>query len=261
MRRVVRSNNEPAGEKRRSKLRIIASNPRFWLHLIILLFTLGDLVKDINFSAAVNHYDKNVLKNLQTFDGKTRYQQYHFFNIFYIYLTSVGLILSGQIVTYIYWSMVSRKPNFLMRYEEQGIWSRIGQIVIQCLPSTLPILLFAEDTSLKIALGEKEDAVMDPTQFLLHQELLSEQRLLEKVSLNLKIIEAVCETYGQLILQIVMLIRLKIIIKSDFFNFLGIQFESIILLSILLSVLSLFTTFWSYHSRSKLGFRSDFLSL
>ena len=191
----------------------------------------------------------------------TRYQQYHFFNIFYVFITSVGLILSGQVVTYIYWSMMSRKPNFLMRFNQQGIWPKIGQIVIQYLPSTLPILLFAEDTSLKITLGEREDSEMDATQFLLYQELLSEQRLLEKVSLDIKIIEAVCETYGQLILQIVMLIRLKIIIKSDFFNFLGITFESIILLSILLSVLSLFTTFWSYHSRSKQGFRLDFLSL
>ena len=258
--RVFQSGNEPTGERKRSKFRIVGSNPRFWLHLIILLLTMSDFVKDVNFSSAVNHYDKNVLQNLQTNDEESRYKQYHLFNVFYVYLTSVGLILSGQIVTYIYWFMLSQKPNFLMSYEQLGIGPKICQIVIQYLPSALPILLFVEDTSLKIAIGEKEDLEMDPSQFLIHQELLSEQILLEKVSLSIKIIEAVCETYGQLILQIVILIRLKFLIKSDFFKFLGIKFEIIILLSILMSVLSLFTTFWSYHSRSKKGFRSDFLS-
>ena len=248
-----------APEERRSKFKIAASNHFFWLHFLIVLFNLGDLVKDITFTAAVQHFDRNIVQDFQTPDGEivSRYQQYYDFNVYYVFLTSVGLILFSQAVTYIYWTMISRKPNFLMSCEHQGILSRAGQIVIQYLPSTLPILLFAQDTSVKIAIGEREDSDMDPTQFMDHLELLFEQRLVEKISLNIKIIEVVCETYGQLIVQSVVLIRLRTLIQTDYFNYFGIKFEFIIMLSMVISVLSLFTTFWSYHTRSKQRFRSD----
>ena len=64
-----------------------------------------------------------------------------------------------------------------------------------------------------------------------------------------------CETYGQLIVQSVVLLRLKTLIQTDYFNYFGISFEVIIMLSMVISVLSLFTTFWSYHTRSKQRFR------
>ena len=96
----------------------------------------------------------------------------------------------SQLVTYIYWTMISRKPNFLMSCEHQGRVSRVCQLLIQYLPSTLPILLFAQDTSVKITLGEQHDSrQMDPAYFLDHLELLYEERLVEKTSLNIKIIE------------------------------------------------------------------------
>ena len=252
-------NITPAPDRRRSKFKIAASNHFFWLHFVIVLFNLGDLVKDITFTAAVQHFDRNIVQDFQTADGEivSRYQQYYDFNVYYVFLTSVGLILFSQAVTYIYWTMISRKPNFLMSCEHQGILSRIGQIMIQYLPSTLPILLFAQDTSVKIAIGEREDSDMEPTQFMDHLELLYEQRLVEKISLNIKIIEVVCETYGQLIVQSVVLLRLKTLIQTDYFNYFGIKFEFIIMLSMVISVLSLFTTFWSYHTRSKQRFRLD----
>ena len=252
-------NISPAPDRRRSKFKIAASNHFFWLHFVIVLFNLGDLVKDITFTAAVQHFDRNIVQDFQTADGEivSRYQQYYDFNVYYVFLTSVGLILFSQAVTYIYWTMISRKPNFLMSCEHQGILSRIGQIMIQYLPSTLPILLFAQDTSVKIAIGEREDSDMEPTQFMDHLELLYEQRLVEKISLNIKIIEVVCETYGQLIVQSVVLLRLKTLIQTDYFNYFGIKFEFIIMLSMVISVLSLFTTFWSYHTRSKQRFRLD----
>ena len=250
-----------APEQRRSKFKIAASNHFFWLHFLIVLFNLGDLVKDITFTAAVQHFDRNIVQDFQTGDGSgeevSRYQQYYDFNVYYVFLTSVGLILFSQAVTYIYWTMISRKPNFLMSCEHQGLLSRIGQILIQYLPSTLPILLFAQDTSVKIAIGEREDSDMDPSQFMDHLELLFEQRLVEKISLNIKIIEVVCETYGQLIVQSVVLLRLKTLIQTDYFHYFGIKFEFIIMLSMVISVLSLFTTFWSYHTRSKQRFRFD----
>lgn len=77
-----------------------------------------------------------------------------------------------------------------MTCEHQGLLSRVGQLFIQYLPSTLPILLFAQDTSVKISLGEQNGAAeMDPTKFMDHLELLYEERLVEKTSLNIKIIE------------------------------------------------------------------------
>merc|ERR1719209_1610208 len=107
---------------------------------------------------------------------------------------------------------------------------------------------------------------MDPDKYRDHLVLLFEQRLVEKISLNIKIIEVVCEAYGQLIVQSVVLLRLKTLIQTDYFNYFGISFETIIIISMVLSVLSIFTTFWSYHTRSKQHFRrllstSTFLQL
>ena len=116
---------------------------------------------------------------------------------------------------------------------------------------------------------------MNPDKFLNHLELLYEERLVEKTSLNIKIIEVysliqdilmnqstsslipqvVCETYGQLIVQSVVLLRLKTLIITDYFKYFGISFEVIIMVSMVISILSLFTTFWSYHTRSKQRFR------
>ena len=112
---------------------------------------------------------------------------------------------------------------------------------------------------------------MNTKNFLNHLELLYEERLVEKTSLNIKIIEVnivdikfskkyfnhqvVCETYGQLIVQSVVLLRLKTLIQTDYFNYFGISFEVIIMMSMVISILSLFTTFWSYHTRSKQRFR------
>ena len=247
----------------------MASNVFFWTHFMIVCFNLGDMVKDITFTAAVQHFDTNIVQDYEPKVNNikvSRYQQYYDFNIQYVFLTSVGLILISQIVTYIYWTMISRKPKFLMGCEHQGILSRAMQILIQYIPSTLPILLFAQDTSVKIELGEQADSIMDPDQFRDHLVLLYEQRLVEKLSLNIKIIEVVCEAYGQLIVQSVVLLRLKTLIQTDYFNYFGISFEYIIMISMVLSVLSIFTTFWSYHTRSKQRFRrllstSTFLQL
>ena len=120
----------------------------------------------------------------------SRYEQLRGFNVHYVFITSVALIMFSQLVTYIYWTMISRKPNFLMSCEHQGGVSRVCQLLIQYLPSTLRILLFAQDTSVKITLGEQHDSrQMDPAYFLDHLELLYEERLVEKTSLNIKIIE------------------------------------------------------------------------
>lgn len=252
--------------QKRSKLTIMSSNIFFWTHFMIVCFNLGDMVKDITFSAAVQHFDTNIVQDNEFETGTSRYQQYYDFNIRYVFLTSVCLIVTSQIVTYIYWTMITRKPKFLMSCEHQGILSRAMQILIQYIPSTLPILLFAQDTSVKIELGEQADSIMDPEKFRDHLVLLFEQRLVEKISLNIKIIEVVCEAYGQLIVQSVVLLRLKTLIQTDYFNYFGISFETIIIISMVMSVLSVFTTFWSYHTRSKQRFRrllstSTFLQL
>ena len=51
---------------RRSKITIAASNIYFWSHFIIVLFNLGDLVKDITFTAAVQHFDTNIVQDFET---------------------------------------------------------------------------------------------------------------------------------------------------------------------------------------------------
>ena len=45
---------------------IAASNRYFWLHFLIVLFNLGDLVKDITFTAAVQHFDTNIVQDFET---------------------------------------------------------------------------------------------------------------------------------------------------------------------------------------------------
>ena len=49
-------------DKKKSKLMIAASNIYFWSHFLIVLFNLGDLVKDITFTAAVQHFDTNIVQ-------------------------------------------------------------------------------------------------------------------------------------------------------------------------------------------------------
>ena len=167
--------------QQRSKTMIALTNRYFWLHFLIVLFNLGDLVKDITFTAAVQHFDTNIVQAYETETSTgdkvsylypiiililslifllqiSRYREYWEFNVNYVFITSVSLILFSQLMTYLYWTMITRKPNFLMTCEHQGRLSRIGQLFIQYLPSTLPILLFAQDTSLKIALGEQNDS-------------------------------------------------------------------------------------------------------
>ena len=45
---------------------IALTNRYFWLHFLIVLFNLGDLVKDITFTAAVQHFDTNIVQAYET---------------------------------------------------------------------------------------------------------------------------------------------------------------------------------------------------
>merc|ERR1719370_706864 len=151
--------------------------------------------------------------------------------------------------------MVTKKPAFLLPCEHQNLVTRFLLQLVQYIPSTLPIVLFAQDSSVKLDLGEQEDSVMDPDNYHRNMELLNEERLLEKVALNIKIIEVVVEAYGQLIIQSVVLLRLRALIQTDYSKYFGISFEYVIIISMVASIFSIFTTFWSYHIRSKQYFR------
>lgn len=246
----------------RSKLTIMATNIYFWSHLTVVFFNLVDFVKDITFATAVQHFDTNIVQSY----SDRRYEQYLDFNVRYVFLISVGLMVVTQVITYLYWSMITKKPRFLIACQHQSLTTRALQLAVQYIPCTLPILLFAQDATVKMELGEQEDAVMNPDVFHRHLELLYEERLVEKLALNIKIIEVVVEAYGQLIIQSVVLLRLKALIQTDFFKYFGISFEYVIIASMVASVFSIFATFWSYHSRSKQHFRqavssSTFLQL
>ena len=52
--------------QQRSKTMIALTNRYFWLHFLIVLFNLGDLVKDITFTAAVQHFDTNIVQAYET---------------------------------------------------------------------------------------------------------------------------------------------------------------------------------------------------
>ena len=236
---------------RRSKFVILATNIYFWSHFAVVVFNLVDFVKDITFATAVQHFDTNIV---QSFSDR-RYEQYFDFNVFYVFVISVGLMVAAQVVTYLYWLMITKKPKFLLACEHQGLATRALLQLVQYIPSTLPTVLFAQDSAVKLELGEQEDALMDPNNFHHHLELLSEERLLEKLALNIKIIEVVVEAYGQLIIQSVVLLRLRALIQTDYFKYFGISFEYVIIISMVFSIFSIFTTFWSYHIRSKQYFR------
>ena len=238
--------------KRRSKLVILASNIYFWSHLAVVFFNLVDFVKDITFATAVQHFDTNIV---QSFDWERRYEQYFDFNVHYVFLISVSLMVVAQVITYLYWSMITKKPAFLLPCQHQTLLTRFLLQLVQYIPSTLPIVLFAQDSSVKLDLGEQEDSVMDPDNYHRNMELLNEERLLEKVALNIKIIEVVVEAYGQLIIQSVVLLRLRALIQTDYSKYFGISFEYVIIISMVASIFSIFTTFWSYHIRSKQYFR------
>ena len=50
----------------------------------------------------------------------------------------------------VYWSMITRKPRFLKLCEHQSkAWAFLLSLV-QFIPSTLAILVFAEDTAIKV---------------------------------------------------------------------------------------------------------------
>merc|ERR1719215_1946258 len=87
-------------------------------HFLLVIFNIADFVKDITFTSAVMHYDTNII---QDYDGqKSRYQQYFDFNVFYVFLISIGLLAASHCITLVYWSMVSRKPGFLMLCQHQS---------------------------------------------------------------------------------------------------------------------------------------------
>ena len=243
--------------RRRSIFAILASNIYFWSHFAVIFFNLVDFVKDVTFATAVKHYDTNIIQSGERIkkNGTEPYQEYEDFNVYYVFLISVNLMVAAQLITYLYWSMITRKPAFLMPCEHQGLVTRFLLQLVQYIPSTLPIVLFAEDSSVKLSLGEEEDSVMDPNNYHRNMELLNEERLLEKLALNIKIIEGVVEAYGQLIIQSVVLLRLKAIITTDYYKYFGISFEYVIIISMVTSIFSIFTTFWSYHIRSKQYFR------
>ena len=236
---------------------ILASNIYFWSHFAVIFFNLVDFVKDVTFATAVKHYDTNIIQSGERIkkNGTEPYQEYEDFNVYYVFLISVNLMVAAQLITYLYWSMITRKPAFLMPCKHQGLVTRFLLQLVQYIPSTLPIVLFAEDSSVKLSLGEEEDSVMDPNNYHRNMELLNEERLLEKLALNIKIIEVVVEAYGQLIIQSVVLLRLKAIITTDYYKYFGISFEYVIIISMVTSIFSIFTTFWSYHIRSKQYFR------
>ena len=196
--------------KRRSKFVILSSNIYFWSHLAVVFFNLVDFVKDITFATAVQHFDTNIVQS--------EYEQYFDFNVQYVFIISVSLMVVAQVITYIYWSMITKKPAFLLSCEHQNLVTRVLLQLVQYIPSTLPIVLFAQDSSVKLDLGEQEDSVMDPDTYHRTMELLNEERLLEKVALNIKIIEVVVEAYGQLIIQSIVLLRLRALIQTDYFS-------------------------------------------
>ena len=171
--------------KRRSKFVILSSNIYFWSHLAVVFFNLVDFVKDITFATAVQHFDTNIV---QSYDKERRYEQYFDFNVHYVFLISVSLMVVAQVITYLYWSMITKKPAFLLPCEHHGFVTRFLLQLVQYIPSTLPIVLFAQDSSVKLDIGEQEDSVMDPDNYHQNMELLNEERLLEKVALNIKII-------------------------------------------------------------------------
>ena len=244
----------------RSSFTILASNIYMWSHFAVVFFNLMDFVKDITFATAVQHFDTNIVQSYSAGPASTTepYEQYRDFNVHYVFVISVSLMIVTQVITFVYWSMITRKPRFLQPCEHQGLCARAVQLLVQYVPCTLPILLFAQDATVKLELGQQEDAVMDPDNFHNHLELLSEERLVEKLALNIKIIEVVVEAYGQLIIQSVVLLRLKSLIQTDFFKYFGISFEYVIIISMVASVFSIFATFWSYHTRSKQCFRQPF---
>ena len=77
---------------------ICLTNRYFWLHFLIVLFNLGDLVKDITFTAAVQHFDTNIVQAYETETStgdKVKYLKildYHVFISFIIDLKIQGVL-------------------------------------------------------------------------------------------------------------------------------------------------------------------------
>ena len=112
---------------RRSRFVIIAGNIYFWSHFAVVFFNLVDFVKDVTFATAVQHFDTNIIQ----YYSETRYKQYYNFNVHYVFLISIGLMIVTQVITYTYWSMITRKPKFLLACEHQSLVSRMMQVLVQ----------------------------------------------------------------------------------------------------------------------------------
>lgn len=238
-----------APRKYRSKFRIMISNLLIWIHLGLLMLNIADLVKDITFTAAVRHFDVNI--------PHTDYTKYFDFNINYVFIISIILLFFSQAVTILYWCKAPRLPHFLKRCQQHGHFVKCLKAVLQYIPATLPILLFGERASLRATLEQIKEGPMVPENFDYNLQTMFEERLIEQLALDIKIIEVVCETYGQLIIQSIVFVRTPTLIHSDYLNiYLGISFYTVIVFSMLISVLSILLTLWNYHVRAKQFYRS-----
>jgi len=210
------------------------------LLFVLLLFHIFDYVKDIDVTEVIYHYDITVLQQV--------YEQYKGFNFFHLFLTSLGLLFVSHIFNAIYWLLIRHKVAHRQGTQptyKKKLWNNLPLI-----PLVLPILLFCRRVELIMA---TESPYMEKVAWV---AAIEELNVLQRMANDVKIIEVVFELFGQMVIQIILILRFQwLVSKPDIKGFgfsFGVSFKTYMLVTMGISFFSgIIPALFTYHRRNR----------
>jgi hypothetical protein len=126
-------------------------------------------------------------------------------------------------------------------------------LLIPYIPVFLPILLFCRHTELKLRLWAFRD-LGDTSKLEMWNSLIEEKLLVRSTANDIKIIEMVSESFGQLIVTCLLIVRFHWLVEKDYKSF-GINFETYIIITMTISFLTMIHAIYKYHNRHRRSLR------
>eukprot|EP00092_Neocalanus_flemingeri_P033785 GFUD01036733.1.p1 GENE.GFUD01036733.1~~GFUD01036733.1.p1 ORF type:complete len:485 (-),score=53.95 GFUD01036733.1:343-1797(-) len=221
-------------------------------HILDIVFSflclcthIFDHIKDIDLTVTLNHFDTKVIQRA--------YYQYNDFNLSYLTYTSLCLLIVSHIVIAFYWALLRNKPKVTIApTKKENRMIKFARLFSPYLPMVLPILLFCRLTELKLHLHALTE--LDEIGKYEFWRLMEEKILVRDTANDVKIIEMVTESFGQLIVTSLLLVRFQWLLEKDFRSF-GINFNTYIIATMTVSFLSLLHAIFKYHNRHRRSLR------
>jgi len=194
----------------------------------------------------LHHFDRFVLQQ--------SYTPYNGFNFNYLFITSICLLIFSHIFNIIYWSILLRKETKVLQCGEHE--SSIKKVLCRWLPivpASLPCLLFCRLAELTLALKSGTVLGQDNWELMIHEKIT-----LGWMANDIKIIETVTESFGQLVIQSILLFRFSWLVQKDDFSNFGISFQMYVSFSMSISFVTMVFSIIKYHNRNRESLRPMF---